>query len=172
MGIKLNKTADGREHVVLEPELAARLESAVRASSGFSLRVGESLARVEPREFDTSLVHVMERVKPLFQKWTLEMLFVLAVAQKLRFNQIKSRLEGISSRTLSTKLQELEAMGLVDRNVVNERPVRIEYRLSEQGRVIAGLTAPLVVYMSLEPARVVPALATIHADDDAPATQA
>lgn len=135
----------------LESELAVRFQQALRASNIFSGKLGEQLRGIDAREFDFNLGLSMRSVKPLFQKWTMEMLFLLAVAEKLRFNQMKTRLTGISSRTLSTKLQELEALGLVERHVVTDRPVRIEYRLSRRGATIAGLTAPLVVYMSLEP---------------------
>lgn len=35
---------------------------------------------------------------------------------------------------ISERLKELEAAGLVRRKVFNERPVRIEYELTEKGR--------------------------------------
>lgn len=50
-----------------------------------------------------------------------------------RFNEILNQLIPMSSKTLSNKLKHLEAYGLVNRNIVSHRPVRIEYSLTKKG---------------------------------------
>lgn len=51
----------------------------------------------------------------------------------MRFNAIKKRLPGISHRILAKQLRELEADGLVVRQVYPEVPPRVEYSLTELG---------------------------------------
>lgn len=51
-----------------------------------------------------------------------------------RFSDIAHTIPGLSDRLLSERLKELEAEGIVTRNVIPETPVRIEYRLTEKGR--------------------------------------
>lgn len=51
-----------------------------------------------------------------------------------RFNELERKLAGISNRTLTRQLRELEADGIVDRRVFGEVPPRVEYRLTPLGR--------------------------------------
>ncbi len=51
-----------------------------------------------------------------------------------RFGEIREAIPDLSNRMLSERLRELEAEGIVERVVVPERPVRVEYRLTEKGR--------------------------------------
>ena len=54
-----------------------------------------------------------------------------------RFTDISAFVSGLSDRLLSQRLQELEEKGVVERRVYNERPVRIEYRLTEKGQELS-----------------------------------
>ena len=51
----------------------------------------------------------------------------------MRFSELRI-LKGVSSRTLSDRLRELEEIGLVRREVFSEKPVRVEYMLTPDGR--------------------------------------
>lgn len=52
----------------------------------------------------------------------------------LRFGEIGERLDAISDRMLSSRLKDLEALGLVVRRVLPGPPVRVEYELTDTGR--------------------------------------
>ena len=68
---------------------------------------------------------------------------VLVIRQLLegtkRFNQLQRELDGITHRTLSKQLKEMEAFGLIVRKDFGEIPPRVEYRLSELGRSLEGV---------------------------------
>ena len=49
------------------------------------------------------------------------------------FNELKENVDGISSKVLSDSLEDLQDHGLVDREVVNEQPFRVQYSLTERG---------------------------------------
>lgn len=51
----------------------------------------------------------------------------------LGFNALEERVEGISSTVLSSSLDDLEENGIVNRAIVNEKPVRVEYTLTSRG---------------------------------------
>jgi len=75
------------------------------------------------------------------EKWTL--LVVVALADgPLRFGALKRRVEGISQKMLSQTLRKLEGDGLVVRTLVDERPLKVEYRLSDAGQELLTLVRP------------------------------
>ncbi len=66
-------------------------------------------------------------------KWTLLLVRDLAEGRS-RFCEIERSLAGISPRTLSLRLRELEEQGIVERHTYPEVPPRVEYALTEKGR--------------------------------------
>lgn len=53
-----------------------------------------------------------------------------------RFGELRGRLTGVSPKTLTDRLRELEAHGVVSRAVYAEVPPRVEYTLTEKGRAL------------------------------------
>ena len=47
------------------------------------------------------------------------------------FNELERHVDGISSKVLSESLDDLEENGLVDRTLVSEKPVRVQYSLTD-----------------------------------------
>ena len=50
------------------------------------------------------------------------------------FNELKTEVDGISSKVLSDSLGDLETKQLVEREIVNDKPVRTEYSLTHHGK--------------------------------------
>ncbi|WP_254533760.1 winged helix-turn-helix transcriptional regulator [Natrinema gelatinilyticum] len=67
------------------------------------------------------------------KKWHTVILHRLLANGPLGFNALKTEVGGISSKVLSDVLEDLEEKQLVDREIVNEKPVRVEYSLTELG---------------------------------------
>jgi len=72
------------------------------------------------------------------RRWTGVIIRAL-LAGTTRFGQIRSTVPGLSDRLLSERLKELEAEGIVERRVLPETPVRIEYRLTAKGEALASV---------------------------------
>ncbi len=82
-------------------------------------------------------------------RWTIEILAALYIAGDRRFNELRTLLRGISSRTLSDKLTTCQEHGLVERVVEEGPPIRVTYRLTSHGRTCGRLLGPLVAYMKI-----------------------
>ena len=67
-------------------------------------------------------------------KWSLFVLYNLGYNQTMRFNELKNRIDKISSRMLSLTLKRLEQNNLVNRKVYAEVPPKVEYSLTPLGR--------------------------------------
>ncbi|WP_160675063.1 helix-turn-helix domain-containing protein [Clostridium sp. C8-1-8] len=67
-------------------------------------------------------------------KWTFLIIRDLLIDGTIRFGDLLRSLEGISPKTLSVRLRELEKVGLVDRIVYPEIPPKVEYKLTEKGK--------------------------------------
>ena len=69
------------------------------------------------------------------RRWTGAIIFVL-LGSPCRFATLRDAIPDITDRMLSERLQELEQEGLVERTVVPDTPVRVEYALSKKGRAL------------------------------------
>lgn len=66
-------------------------------------------------------------------KWKPE-IFRLAVEAPLRFSSLLRQIEGSNKQTLSMALKELEEAGLLEKVVIKEKPLHIEYNLTDNGK--------------------------------------
>lgn len=87
-------------------------------------------------------LHGMQEI--VGRKWHPVVLHYLLTDGPLSFSTLKSRVDGISSKMLSTSLSNLEERGLVARDVLSEQPVRVEYTLTERGESLEPLITEMV----------------------------
>jgi len=71
------------------------------------------------------------------RRWTGAIIYLL-LSTKCRFATLRDAIPEITDRMLSERLQELEIEGIVERTVVPETPVRVEYALTRKGRALAS----------------------------------
>ena len=67
-------------------------------------------------------------------KYKISILYALMGYGVVRFNELKKYIGGISYKTLSATLKELEADGLVHREEYPQIPPKVEYSLTERGK--------------------------------------
>lgn len=85
-----------------------------------------------------------EVVTQMADKWTLWTLAVLAeAAAPMRFSRVMERVEGVSQKSLTKTLRQLERDGLVTRVVFPEVPPRVEYTISPLGIEMLEQVHPL-----------------------------
>jgi DNA-binding HxlR family transcriptional regulator len=83
-------------------------------------------------------------VTRLAEKWTLWALAELAAADApLRFSRLMERVEGVSQKSLTKVLRQLERDGMVTRTVFAEVPPRVEYAITDLALEMLDLVHPL-----------------------------
>jgi DNA-binding HxlR family transcriptional regulator len=60
-----------------------------------------------------------------------------------RFNELRQALGAVPAGTLAARLTELEEAGLLERRVIDSRPPRVEYVLTERGQMLESLISAL-----------------------------
>jgi DNA-binding HxlR family transcriptional regulator len=88
---------------------------------------------VAQRECCCSAYH--QAIELIGKRWTGAIVFVL-LDGPLRFSEVKVLVPEISDRLLSERMKELESEGIVERQVMDAMPVRVEYSLTEKGRAL------------------------------------
>jgi DNA-binding HxlR family transcriptional regulator len=66
-------------------------------------------------------------------KWKPIIIHHLGISGVMRFSELRRSMAGITERMLARQLRELEADGIVHREVYREVPPRVEYSLTELG---------------------------------------
>ena len=78
------------------------------------------------------------------KKWHPVIIHRLLSEGALGFNALQEEVDGISSKVLSESLDDLEDKRLVSRTIVSEKPVRVEYALTDLGESLE----PVVMSMA------------------------
>ncbi|MEV0264275.1 helix-turn-helix domain-containing protein [Streptomyces sp. NPDC050617] len=80
----------------------------------------------------------------LANKWSLYVLSVLRRQRRpLRFTELRRHVEGVTQKSLTQALRNLERDGLISRTVYPTIPPRVEYALTELGVEVGALTTAI-----------------------------
>ena len=74
-------------------------------------------------------------VELIGKRWTGVILLAL-IAGRTRYAEIRDAVPHLSDTMLGQRLRELEAEGIVTRQVSAQPPIRVDYRLTEKGRAL------------------------------------
>ncbi len=87
----------------------------------------------------------VEFLRVMGGKWKPLVVFALH-AGPVRFGELARRLDGITPRTLTRQLRELEQDGILVRTVVNPMPPHVEYSLSKWGETVLPVIEAMVLW--------------------------
>lgn len=79
-----------------------------------------------------NMLSIKDALEALEGKWKLLVLFALSTGPK-RFTQLSREVNGITDKTLSKELKNLEANELIKREVHDTFPPTVEYSITEHG---------------------------------------
>jgi DNA-binding HxlR family transcriptional regulator len=86
------------------------------------------------RASTTPLAAALERIG---DRWSPQIVEAL-LAGPLRYGELQAAIAGIAPNILADRLRRLESGGLLAASAYAERPPRFEYRLTSEGRALAG----------------------------------
>ncbi len=124
---------------------------------------------VEPTHANCNAREMLVRVG---DKWSVYVIHVLDEAGRLRFNELRANVDGISQRMLTVTLRGLERDGLVTRTIHPEIPPRVEYELTDLGRTLRKIVRGLIDWSGAHLAEVDAARAAYDAKHGKPVRSA
>jgi DNA-binding HxlR family transcriptional regulator len=89
----------------------------------------------DPPVCTNAILALQDALEVFSGKWSLFILHYLSSRQEevITFKKMEKDIGGISAKVLSKVLKNLETNGLVDRTVMDTRPVTVQYALSTYG---------------------------------------
>ncbi len=109
----------------------------------------EAIQKMRKKELLNSIIEIcpVRNVVARFgNKWALLVILVLSENEPIRYNELGRKIPDISSRVLSNTLRILEADGLVNRQMYQEVPPRVEYSLTDTGRSLVPIILELTAW--------------------------
>ena len=103
------------------------------------IRPVRSTKAEEPSRFCPRFHHAVELIG---RRWSGAILNSMLPGPQC-FNELLATVPGLSDRLLTERLRELEAEGLVRRNVIPGPPVRVSYEMTEAGKDLAPVIRAL-----------------------------
>lgn len=76
-----------------------------------------------------------ELLDQILDKWSLQVLERLC-ERPSRFNELRRELPSVTGKSLTATLRRLERNGIVERVVLDARPVAVEYRITALGKTL------------------------------------
>jgi len=77
-------------------------------------------------------------LKSLSGKWKPE-IFRLALKSSLRFSSLLRQLPNSNKQSITIALRELVNDGLLERFIIKEKPINVEYRLTKKGKSLISV---------------------------------
>ena len=69
-------------------------------------------------------------------KWLVHIVWLLGLAQTMRFAELQRQLPGVSAKVLSARLKQLEMLALLEREDKGTNPPHVIYRLTPYGHSV------------------------------------
>lgn len=85
-----------------------------------------SASRVDTEQLEDAVAH-------LSKKWSVSIVHTLLTEGPMGFSALQDHLDGVSGKVLSDCLDAFQERGVVERRVIQEEPLRVEYDLTEKG---------------------------------------
>lgn len=86
--------------------------------------------KLKNKKYSHAVEFALEKIGGI---WKMPVLWRLK-SKPMRFGEIKKDIPGISDKVLATQVKQLEHDGFINRKVIPDTPVRVEYSLTPRGK--------------------------------------
>lgn len=91
------------------------------------------------------LCAVQESLNLISSRWTLAVLYAIDKGNN-RFSSLQKELENISKKVLSDRVNLLCESGIIQKKIITEKPLNIEYQITKKGQELIKVLAPIKLW--------------------------
>jgi DNA-binding HxlR family transcriptional regulator len=91
------------------------------------------------------IMPVKDALDALHGRWKIPIIIAVSFGSK-RFKEIAREVTGITDKTLSKELKDLEVNQLISRTVINSFPTRVEYQITAHGHTLKNVMVELRIW--------------------------
>lgn len=102
--------------------------------------IGQTGATIRPTPKDD----LIDASQLIGRKWQTVIVYRLLQDGPMGFSELQQTIESVSSKVLSDNLAELEDEGLLSRELVQTRPLRVEYSLTAAGKALEPVLSAIL----------------------------
>ncbi len=100
------------------------------------------------REFNARKTYFADYLNIFNKKWTGEIVLTINYLKEPYFNDLRNALPLINSRSLTTRLNSLKKIDIIERIVHDTRPVRVSYKMTQFGEGLCSFFTLVLVYLT------------------------
>ncbi|MHC8515543.1 winged helix-turn-helix transcriptional regulator [Sporosarcina sp. ITBMC105] len=89
-----------------------------------------------------------EMIEFIGKRWTGIIVYRLLDGPK-RYHELLAEIQGISDRLLTERLRDLEAHGIVRKNVLDQAVRKVEYELTESGKELEDIIKAIMKWVKV-----------------------
>ncbi|MDP7976896.1 MAG: helix-turn-helix domain-containing protein, partial [TACK group archaeon] len=116
-------------------------------SSGSVIFMSEEACMIESNGRQICIYPSQKIIRVLGKQYTLLIVGLLGNRGELGFNEIARAVGRPRANLLSQRLRELEEVGLAKRRIIQQRPVRVAYSLTDAGLQLRKLLIPVFEWL-------------------------
>lgn len=79
-------------------------------------------------------------------KWVVLLIVLLSEEKVVRFNEFRKNFPDITQKMLSQQLRKLEEYKIIEKEIYNEIPPKVEYRLTKQGEELIPILEEMQIW--------------------------
>ncbi len=102
---------------------------------------------IDKKQKELELKFFKGEIELTTKKWITEILWELETHDGLTFNALQRNIGGISSRSLSDRLKELKEIQLISREILETRPPKVLYQLTDKGKGYIELMTVVILFL-------------------------
>ena len=145
----LRASTEARPDVRLFQDLMNAFTVLSEACARFSQEVYRKTGVSPEKDLEGTVRRNVKIAQTVFAEGAIEILAAVYFTGSIAFADLQRALGDISATLLSARLQELEKMGLLQRDERSKAPVEAHYTLTHKGLLVSHLGEPVFLYLRL-----------------------
>jgi DNA-binding HxlR family transcriptional regulator len=102
----------------------------------------ETSTNSENEHYLNELCPLQQSIHIVVGRWTTAILFSILEGNN-RFSHLQKGFSKVSKKVLAERISHLENSGIITKNIISDKPLNIEYEITQKGQELINILVPL-----------------------------